>query len=134
MSNQTEKIAPGTWLIEENPGTGAAVYMYLLEGTHEALLIDTGYGSFPLKETVRELTDLPVTVILTHGHLDHIGGSAAFDRVLLHEGDGECYRLHAGKKERELFGIDPDRYVSWISKTGCFLPEMSAAGPMSFSA
>ena len=81
MSFRTETITPGTWLIEEDPGTGVAVYMYLLEGTREALLIDTGYGSFSLKKAVHELTALPVTVLLTHGHLDHIGGSAEFEHV-----------------------------------------------------
>ena len=81
--------------------------MYLLEGTREALLIDTGYGSFSLKKAVHELTALPVTVLLTHGHLDHIGGSAEFEHVLIHKDDYECYCLHAGEKERELFGLDP---------------------------
>ncbi len=55
---------------------------YLIEGTDRALLIDglTGVGS--LAAFVRELTDLPVTLALTHGHIDHAG--MAWET-------GECY-------------------------------------------
>ena len=55
---------------------------YLIEGTERALLIDglTGVGS--LKAFVRELTDLPVQLALTHGHIDHVG--MAWET-------GECY-------------------------------------------
>lgn len=55
---------------------------YLIEGTEKALLIDglTGVGS--LKAYVRELTDLPVEIALTHGHVDH--GGAVFEY-------GACY-------------------------------------------
>ncbi len=50
---------------------------YLVEGSERALLIDglTGVGS--LRAYIRELTDLPVLMVVTHGHLDHIG--AAFE-------------------------------------------------------
>ncbi len=55
---------------------------YLIEGSEKALLIDglTGVGS--LKAFVRECTDLPVTLALTHGHVDHAGASFEY---------GECY-------------------------------------------
>ena len=55
---------------------------YLIEGSEKALLIDglTGIGS--LKAFVRECTDLPVTLVLTHGHVDHAGASFEY---------GECY-------------------------------------------
>ena len=36
------------------------VYMYLLAGNREAVLIDAGMGMIPLKEAVSSLTDLPV--------------------------------------------------------------------------
>lgn len=51
---------------------------YLVEGEKKALLIDalTGVGS--LKAFVRELTDLPVEVVNTHGHLDHCGADFEF--------------------------------------------------------
>ena len=66
MQYRTEQLDQHTWLIEEYNET-SSVYMYLLEGEREALLIDTGNGTIPLEEICRELTGLPVTVALTHG-------------------------------------------------------------------
>lgn len=60
---------------------------YLLTGTEKALLIDTGTGLGDLAGLVRELTDLPVTVIATHAHLDHVGGAGQFDQVFVHQRD-----------------------------------------------
>ena len=46
---------------------------YLIEGREKAMLIDGLAGVGSLKVFVRELTDLPVTLVNTHGHVDHIG-------------------------------------------------------------
>lgn len=47
--------------------------MYLLLGEDRALLIDTGFGMSKLDEALKEITDLPITVVNTHGHYDHVG-------------------------------------------------------------
>lgn len=96
MKYRVEQIDSQTWLIEEYNGR-TSVYMYLLAGVREAVLLDTGMGAIPLKQICEELTDLPITVILTHGHVDHIGGSGMFEQVYLHKADKELYQLH--KKE-----------------------------------
>jgi hydroxyacylglutathione hydrolase len=57
--------------------------MYLVTGTRRALLVDTGMGLGKLAETVRSLTDLPLTVVNTHGHPDHAGGNGGFEEVWL---------------------------------------------------
>ena len=44
--------------------------MYLLEGSEKAALIDSGLGFGSLLEAVRELTQKPVILLLTHGHLN----------------------------------------------------------------
>ena len=82
MNYHIEKLNEQTWLIEEYSNTASA-YMYLLTGKEKALLIDTGFGTIPLKSICEELTGLPVTVALTHGHVDHIGGTGAFEEVWL---------------------------------------------------
>ncbi len=56
-------------------------FMYLVKGSEKALLIDTGCGAGNIGEFVRSLTDLPLTVVLTHGHYDHAGGAGRFDEV-----------------------------------------------------
>ena len=60
-------------------------FLYLLLGSQRALLIDTGAvsdaGEMPLARTVRALlpqSDFPLTVVHTHGHLDHRSGDGQF--------------------------------------------------------
>jgi glyoxylase-like metal-dependent hydrolase (beta-lactamase superfamily II) len=61
---------------------------YLVEGEDEALLIDTGVGVGDLEALVSGLTDLPVRLLITHSHWDHIGNAAQFSDVLAHP--NEC--------------------------------------------
>lgn len=53
-------------------------YSYLVIGNKKAILIDTCCGVDNLRQTVDELTTLPYDVILTHGHVDHVGGVGRF--------------------------------------------------------
>jgi glyoxylase-like metal-dependent hydrolase (beta-lactamase superfamily II) len=62
-------------------------FCYLLEGQESALLIDALTGAGNLRSFVRELTDLPVTLANTHGHVDHAGGNFDFDSCCLHPDD-----------------------------------------------
>ena len=71
-------------------GNGFQVYnesVYLLEGEDRALLIDAGAWMPHLAKTVASLTDKPVTVVLTHGHGDHVGGIIGFPEVSIHLAD-----------------------------------------------
>ena len=73
----------GIYLIDELGGTNC----YLVVGTKKALLIDCGTGFADLLGTVRDITDLPLTVVATHGHVDHIGGAAPFPEIYVHKDD-----------------------------------------------
>jgi glyoxylase-like metal-dependent hydrolase (beta-lactamase superfamily II) len=55
---------------------------YLILGTDRALLFDSGIGLVPIRPVVEELTKLPVDVLNSHTHFDHVGGNAEFDRIL----------------------------------------------------
>ena len=105
MNYHIEKLNEQTWLIEEYSNTASA-YMYLLTGKERALLIDTGFGTIPLKSICEELTVLPVTVALTHGHVDHIGGTGAFEEVWLAKEDKELYEAHSREDVRHIFTQD----------------------------
>lgn len=83
LAKPVVEIAPRTWLISEYK----LVNMYLLEGDEAALLIDCGTGIGNAAETVRELTDKPLTVAITHGHFDHDGAAALFPEIHLHPMD-----------------------------------------------
>lgn len=63
------------------------VCCYLIVGKKQAVLIDCGWGYGDSKGVAESITDLPLTLILSHGHPDHIGGAAPFEKVYLHEKD-----------------------------------------------
>ena len=52
--------------------------MYLVTGSRGAMLVDTGMGIGDLAAQVRQLTDLPLVAVNTHGHPDHAGGNGNF--------------------------------------------------------
>ena len=58
------------------------VISYLVLGSERALLFDTGMGIAPISEVVSQLTDLPVTVLNSHTHMDHTGGNAEFSSIV----------------------------------------------------
>ncbi|WP_296878051.1 MBL fold metallo-hydrolase [Thomasclavelia sp.] len=60
---------------------------FLIKGNDEALLIDTGFVDNDIVSKIKEITDLPVKVVLTHGDLDHSGGLKDFDQCYLHQND-----------------------------------------------
>jgi glyoxylase-like metal-dependent hydrolase (beta-lactamase superfamily II) len=62
---------------------------YLLLGKEKGILVDTGTGIGNLKKLVTELTDLPVSVVNTHTHWDHIGANHQFDTIICFN-DPEC--------------------------------------------
>ena len=105
MKYRMEELNDQTWLIEEYDEKASA-YMYLLTGTEKALLIDTGFGTIPLRKICESLTNLPVTVALTHGHVDHIGGTGAFEEVWLAKEDRALYAEHSKEMVRRIFTKD----------------------------
>ncbi len=86
------KINEDTYIINF---MGGSQNMYLLVGEEKALLIDTGWGAGNLREYVERLTDKPVIVFNTHGHLDHSGGNGEWEKVyMLPGGKGDIYTCH----------------------------------------
>ncbi|WP_373457772.1 MBL fold metallo-hydrolase [Paenibacillus wynnii] len=61
------------------------VHSYLVIGDEYAALIDTGIGICNIKRVVDQLTSLPIKVITTHVHWDHIGNHGLFDEIYVHE-------------------------------------------------
>ena len=76
------------------------VFMELIVGSHHALLFDTGYGFGSLKDVVRGITDKPVYVVNSHGHVDHACGNEQFGGAYIHELDMALAREHNGREMR----------------------------------
>lgn len=78
-----EQIGDKSWVISEYRHW-EETHCYLLAGEKKALLLDTGLGVGNIRAEVERLTELPVEVLTTHTHWDHIGGHSLFDRILVH--------------------------------------------------
>lgn len=77
------ELLPNLWAIDEN----GEDTIYLIAGKERALLIDTGWGLGDLAELVASLTPLPLHVVNTHGHPDHVCGNGQFDIIHIHPKD-----------------------------------------------
>ena len=75
------RIRPGVFAIYE-PHQWEEVICYLIVGERRALLFDTGLGVGRIRDVVSGLTALPVTVLNSHTHFDHVGGNADFAEIL----------------------------------------------------
>lgn len=80
---ESVKIKDGVYLLKDPNGTNC----YLVLGSEKAMLIDCGLGFCDMKGAVRKITDLPIVAVMTHGHVDHIGGAWQFDEIYLHKDD-----------------------------------------------
>lgn len=83
-----EQIDEDTYVISEYKHR-EETHCYLLLGENKALLIDTGLGVANIKEVVDKITSLPIMVVVTHVHWDHIGGHKYFDCLAVHENEKE---------------------------------------------
>ncbi|MCY0903956.1 MBL fold metallo-hydrolase [Arthrobacter sp. H14-L1] len=75
---QWRDVGAGNYVLST---AGALLNTGLVIGRDRALVIDTGCGprqGAEILAAVRELTDLPLTVVNTHAHFDHYFGNAVF--------------------------------------------------------
>jgi glyoxylase-like metal-dependent hydrolase (beta-lactamase superfamily II) len=75
------RIAPGVFALYE-PHQAEEVISYLIVGTRQAALFDTGMGISDIGKVTAELTELPIAVVNSHTHNDHVGGNWQFKNVL----------------------------------------------------
>lgn len=91
-----QKCSDHVWRIIDRTG----VCCYLVEGSEKACLLDTTNGLDDIRAEAESLTSKPIFVILTHAHLDHMGGSALFDEVWMNPADMPVYRFKTSPEHR----------------------------------
>jgi len=77
-----EELGNGTFAIGE-PRYYQQNYSYLIVGETRAILFDSGSGTRDISGVVANLTKLPITVIVSHLHYDHLGGVGPFGHVAM---------------------------------------------------
>ena len=100
-----KQLRPNVYLIDDAGDSTC----YLITGSESALLVDTANGYEDLRELTHRLTDLPVIVVNTHGHGDHIFGNVYFEEAWLHPADHALYDMFFGyaKEEMEKHNLRP---------------------------
>jgi glyoxylase-like metal-dependent hydrolase (beta-lactamase superfamily II) len=82
------------------PGHVEDVKAYLVLGSERSQMVDSGLGFANIRAVVNQYTDRLVTLVNTHGHLDHIGNNWRFEHRWVHE--GELQRVRAGVSHEQL--------------------------------
>ena len=91
-----QEVFPGIYHITDAMG----VSFTLVTGSDRALMVDTGYGLEDVSAYVGTITDLPVDVLLTHGHHDHALGARWFPSVQMSPEDLPVFRLRTAAAQR----------------------------------
>ena len=109
MKNRTtvRELLPGVFCLTDRMNMN----MTLLVGDRQALLVDTGYGFDDLPLAVRQVTDLPLTVINTHGHHDHASGNYLFDEVWIAAADVSVCEHYVPGSRLRIWGQAESRGV-----------------------
>ena len=125
------------------PGPAGLNYSSLIVVSDDAALVTDTYN-FPyamqLREVVAGLTDAPVTsVVLTHEHYDHVGGTGAFEgaTVYCHRNCQPVFDLHPTRTDPDrthpLLGDVPERIEAWDERqdlmVGDIAVELHYLGP-----
>jgi glyoxylase-like metal-dependent hydrolase (beta-lactamase superfamily II) len=74
------QVAPYTFAIYE-PRQSEGTISYLIAGRQRAVLFDSGMGIGDIKKVATYLTKLPIVVINSHTHNDHVGGNWQFSTI-----------------------------------------------------
>jgi len=92
------EITPSLFVFYE-PRHYEETIVNLVIGEQKAVLIDTGCGIGDLRKAVEAITTLPVMVVNTHTHLDHLGSNRQFDDIAMFD--------HPLSRRTATYGADP---------------------------
>ena len=88
------KLDDHTWIGSGNRVSSET--LYLIEGEDKAALIDAGTNIPKLDRIVKRITKKPVSLLLTHGHGDHVGAAGCFDELWMNTEDKGMLRNYNG--------------------------------------
>jgi len=103
---QITEPSPGVFAIHE-PLQIEHVLSYLIVGNERAMLIDSGTGACSMKAAVETITDLPVLLVNSHTHWDHVGSNDEFAEIAVHRAEAhELARTYSPEEIAAFFAED----------------------------
>ena len=97
------------------PHQAEEVISFLIVGNKEALLFDTGMGISDIKKVTTELTRLPIIVLNSHTHDDHVGANWQFNKI--YGMDTVFTRQNArGSREDAQAEVTPDQLCGTLPR------------------
>lgn len=75
---------PNLWILDDG-----RVREFLILGSQRSLLIDTGFSDTDIVNQIKNITSLPIDVVLTHSDVDHIGNVDKFNTCMIHSNDAD---------------------------------------------
>lgn len=118
VSFNAERVSPSTTRIS----CPCNEKCYLVEGNHTAALLDTGSGLGNLSGFVEGITDKPIIVLVTHGHVDHASGAGQFENVYMPHADADIWKEHSEMSFRKD-GLEMCPFRDMIEE-GDFIPSL----------
>jgi glyoxylase-like metal-dependent hydrolase (beta-lactamase superfamily II) len=119
------RVASAVFAIYE-PHQSEETISYLILGNKKAALFDTGMGISDLKKVTSELTTLPIVVLNSHTHADHVGDNWQFDTVYAMDTDF-TRKNSQGSRQDAQEEIGPDQICGALPKG--FDPKAYATRP-----
>src|ERR1700735_1374159 len=117
-----ESLDPTTFAIGE-PRYYQGNYSCLILGAQRAVLFDAGTGLRDIVPVVRSLTNLPVTVIPSHLHFEHVGALGRFENTAVVAEPSLRVRTHGSRRalrRYEFLGFaDPLSCPTFRVDDGC---------------
>ncbi len=106
------KVQDSIYAIYE-PYQWQEVISYLIIGSEFALLFDTGNGIGNIKQVINQITSLPIRVLNSHSHYDHVGGNSAFEFI---------YGMDTEFTKKRMKGLPHERVAEEVSPAALCKP------------
>jgi len=108
------EVAPAVFALYE-PHQAEETIGYLIVGDKRAVLFDTGMGISDIRQVTAALTKLPIVVLNSHTHNDHVGGNWQF--ATIYAMDTDFTRANArGSREDAQSEVAPDQICGELPK------------------
>lgn len=119
------KVASAVFAIYE-PHQSEETISYLVTGEKKAVLFDTGMGISDLRKVTTELTHLPIVVLNSHTHDDHVGDNWQFQTILGMDTDFTRENARGSRQDAQA-EVTPDQICGALPKG--FDPKTYATRP-----